>query len=436
MDNHDLDWADNPHVLFLTTLSDIGQPYTCEQWGDFGEPGIPYIIDDPDHTFFNWFHDHYNAWPSYVLIDHEMRVRAKTWTYTNNSNLGSECYNIDGCVGGNSDNFIQQLLDECGPCSNVDMDDDGIENVNDNCPNDYNPDQLDTDGDGLGDVCDDCSNFSGDVNDDMVLDILDIVTVVNMILDGGYNSSDYSDCAKLDADYNNDGVINILDVIQIINVVVYGPQRAVELFDEGSASVNFYTSGQQTHITIHSDVDISGIELAAINSGITSASLKDNSHIQLISATKDGIYRLVGYSMLNNPFDSHVIDLTLESSTELDPDDIVVVLGSASGDALELTRSYNNFAVQHGPYTFEINSVYPNPFNPATEIAFTVVADGLVSLTAYNVMGQKVATIFEGFQTIGNHAYTWNATNLPSGVYYIKLMSGNQVRTLKTILMK
>jgi len=431
-----MSWEDNPHVKFLNTLSDIGQPYTCEQWGDFWEPGIPVIIDDPDHTFFNWFHDHYNAWPSYVIIDHEMRVRAKTWTYTNNSNWESECYNIDGCVGGNSDDFIQQLLDECEPCSNVDMDGDGIENVNDNCPNDYNPDQMDSDGDGLGDACDDCSNFAGDVNDDMAIDILDIVTVVNMILAGGIGSPDYTDCAKSDADFNSDGIINILDVIQIINVIVNGSERAVELFDQGKATVNFYTRDEQMHITIHSDVDISGIELAAVNSEISGVELKDNSHIQLMSATTDGVFRLVGYSMLNNPFDSHLVELTLDSSGRLNPDNIYIVVGSSSGDAMELTRTYDDYAVQNGPYSFEINSVYPNPFNPATEISFTVATDGLVSLIAYNVMGQQVATVFEGFQSVGSHAYTWNAAALPSGVYYIKLIAGNQVKTVKTILMK
>ena len=66
----------------------------------------------------------------------------------------------------------------------------------------------------------DCLNMSGDVNDDMTLDILDIISTVNIILNGGVNSPNYTDCEKLDADFNQNGIINILDVIGIINTIL------------------------------------------------------------------------------------------------------------------------------------------------------------------------------------------------------------------------
>ena len=99
---------------------------------------------------------------------------------------------------GNTNNFIQQLVDECGtlcePCSGTE----------------------DSDGDGIADECDDCHNMSGDVNDDIVIDVLDIVLTVNMILSPGQSS----ECAFSDADIDGNTIVNILDVIQIINFVI------------------------------------------------------------------------------------------------------------------------------------------------------------------------------------------------------------------------
>jgi hypothetical protein len=99
----------------------------------------------------------------------------------------------------------------------VDNDQDGICDDQDNCPNDYNPNQEDSDGDEIGDECDDCHNLLGDINDDQIHDILDIVNIVNLILDGGMSSDEFSDCEKGDSDLNEDGIANILDKIKLIN---------------------------------------------------------------------------------------------------------------------------------------------------------------------------------------------------------------------------
>ena len=154
---------------------------------------------------FDLFHDSWNAFPTFALLDHTMTVRAKPWTLDSNSNSNS-CdgtnNTIDGWSGGSTEDFIQQLIDECGvlcePCSGT----------------------TDSDGDGIADECDDCNNMSGDTNDDMTIDILDIVSVVNIILNGGINSPNYTECELSDANYNGDSTINVLDIIQIINQIL------------------------------------------------------------------------------------------------------------------------------------------------------------------------------------------------------------------------
>jgi flagellar hook assembly protein FlgD len=62
--------------------------------------------------------------------------------------------------------------------------------------------------------------------------------------------------------------------------------------------------------------------------------------------------------------------------------------------------------------------------------------DNHVRLSAYNVQGQEVDVIFEGAQSVGPHSYTWNASNLPSGVYYIRLQAGAMVTSQKALLIK
>jgi len=203
-------------VKFIMVLADVGQPYTSEEWQDLGVPDTPMVIDDDmagsfgSSEYISLFHDSFGgAIPTFVLIDHTMTVRAKPWTLDSNSNSDScdgSNSTVYGWSGGSTASFIQQLVDECGvlcePCQ----------------------DTTDTDGDGIGDECDDCHNLSGDVNDDFMFNVLDIVTVVNMILSGGISSPDFEDCAKMDADMNGDGQVNILDVIRIINLILANPE--------------------------------------------------------------------------------------------------------------------------------------------------------------------------------------------------------------------
>ena len=59
-----------------------------------------------------------------------------------------------------------------------------------------------------------------------------------------------------------------------------------------------------------------------------------------------------------------------------------------------------------------------------------------LSLKAFNVIGEEVDIIFEGYQIKGNHTYTWDASSLASGVYYIKMISNNKSLSTKVMLLK
>ena len=83
-----------------------------------------------------------------------------------------------------------------------------------------------------------------------------------------------------------------------------------------------------------------------------------------------------------------------------------------------------------------MNQNYPNPFNPSTTIAFNLPEQGLVNLSVYNLLGEKVATIVNEMMESGSHNYEFNASGLASGIYLIKMTSGNFSDVIKINLLK
>lgn len=88
------------------------------------------------------------------------------------------------------------------------------------------------------------------------------------------------------------------------------------------------------------------------------------------------------------------------------------------------------------PADYVLKQNYPNPFNPTTQIEYAVPKAGYVSLKVYNMLGQEIATLFDGNQNPGNYVATFNATGLASGIYMYKLEAENVSISKKFVLMK
>jgi len=88
------------------------------------------------------------------------------------------------------------------------------------------------------------------------------------------------------------------------------------------------------------------------------------------------------------------------------------------------------------PTVFSLAQNYPNPFNPATKISYQIPADNLVTLKIFDVLGKEAATLINADQTAGSYEVTFNAANLPSGVYFYKIEAGSFVSVKKLLLMK
>ncbi|HEX3029652.1 MAG TPA: T9SS type A sorting domain-containing protein [Clostridia bacterium] len=82
------------------------------------------------------------------------------------------------------------------------------------------------------------------------------------------------------------------------------------------------------------------------------------------------------------------------------------------------------------------SSNYPNPFNPATTISFSIPKDGMTELKIYNMLGENIETLVSQPLSAGTYSYSWNAARYSSGIYFYVLRSGNNVQTKRMMLVK
>ena len=88
------------------------------------------------------------------------------------------------------------------------------------------------------------------------------------------------------------------------------------------------------------------------------------------------------------------------------------------------------------PNYFNINNLYPNPFNPVLNIDFEINQAGLVKVGISDITGAIVNIVYDGYMTMGKHQKSWNSENLPSGVYFVSLQAGGNFLTSKVVLLK
>jgi hypothetical protein len=88
------------------------------------------------------------------------------------------------------------------------------------------------------------------------------------------------------------------------------------------------------------------------------------------------------------------------------------------------------------PSHFSLPQNHPNPFNTSTTIEFSLPEAAHVELSVYNILGQKVAVLFDGQKQAGKHAVTWDAAVAPSGVYFARLKCGSFSETINMLLLK
>jgi hypothetical protein len=98
--------------------------------------------------------------------------------------------------------------------------------------------------------------------------------------------------------------------------------------------------------------------------------------------------------------------------------------------------SVNDEAKAEMPHSCNLYQNYPNPFNPITQIGYQLPASAFVVLKVFDVLGREIETLVNKHQNAGNHSVPFNASCLPSGVYFYRLQAGNYSAIKKLLLLK
>lgn len=249
-----------------------------------------------------------------------------------------------------------------------------------------------------------CYAEPGDITGDGITNVLDIVGLVNHIL-GSQVLADT--CA---ADFTGDAIVNVLDIVGLVNVIL--GNRAE--FDNAESAV--LTIGD-TFINVESEGLVQGIQIKLSHSDDFSITLED----EYVSEhyTHGNTTVLV---MVTNGSNSLSKIATIEGDFS-----VISSHASSSDSIVPLTYSQVN--------DFTIGEAFPNPFNPSTTIDLDLSKESFVSISVYNVAGQLADKIHSG-SLIGNHSFTWDASQVSSGVYFMSIQVNNQIETKKLMLIK
>mgnify|MGYP002823392248 CR=1 FL=1 len=210
----------------------------------------------------------------------------------------------------------------------------------------------------------------------------------------------------------------------------------------------FLTFGEQDGNTIpvyiSSNSDIAGFQFEVAGADVVSAFGGISEETGFSLQAGNGIVLAFSLEGLSIPAGDHLLlnlELGQSAATELcfvdgtgimsDPgaNNLLVVFGDCAPIML------SNDEYQH-INEFSLNDIYPNPFNAQTTISYSVPNTNYMELSIYDINGQKVHTLFNGTQNIGNYSIHWDAGDIPSGVYFVKLTSNNVIKTQRITLMK
>ena len=330
---------------------------------------------------------------------------------------------------------------------NIDMDDDGVINDEDNCMEDYNPEQIDVDADGMGDACDLCDNanvyvkgnLNGDVaNNEPVINLYDVFFLVDRVLDDDYSNEDYIGCSIEAADFNGDSLYNTLDILLMIFDILgqnddgrtTNTSTANLLINDlpGSSSINFvsddYISGFQFDLPIENEY-YELKEEQKLPNGWLFQTKKLSDKIRVIAID------LTGESPIKKA------SLLLNGNLLSDPENIII--SNNVGKSMDAIVKYSDPSLEKLELSNEVNfsSIYPNPFNPVVTIPFSIPYEMYTRVLVYNITGKLVDVLLEDHALRpGHHSIAWDGSRFSSGVYIIQIETPLRRYSQKAFLLK
>ena len=258
-----------------------------------------------------------------------------------------------------------------------------------------------------------CVDFAslqnGDMNNDGTTNVLDVVQLIGIIL----SNEDPTNAEIWLGDLNEDGIINVLDIIIIVNNII--GESAGRTTPIHQSKVEF---GNET-IRLTADGEIAGIQIkAAGDFQITSTNLPEGWILQAENGN------IIMVSLDGSSVGQEVV---LEYTGELMVINALVAGWNGNGILADTAPI---------PEAFTLEPAYPNPFNPKTQIQYSVPYTSDVQINVFNMRGQMVAELANGQVETGIHSAIWNAEEVVSGMYLIRIKAGEYTQSQKVMLLK
>lgn len=326
-----------------------------------------------------------------------------------------------------------------------DDDQDGLNDPEDNCPADYNPEQNDIDEDGAGDACDICDNLNvwvlGNVDgaveaDGLIrIDIMDVLALVDLLL-----SNDQESCAYSTANVSGDNYVNIVDVISLVQMIING-EAGMSMSQGTNGNFIIENGTDKDLLSISCPDGFSGFQfdLKSNNNNIENlknVNLPENWVMNFSHLSQDYIKVIVFDQSGVNPQQKIDIQLNIESLSEFEN---IIVANSDKGE-VSLVYSYDDYqdkTIESLPNQIGLTNLYPNPFNPALSISFTLPKELITEIVIYNMLGEKVDILVNNLLLRdGNHTVYWSPDNQPSGMYLVNINTAIFNQTKKAFLVK
>jgi hypothetical protein len=281
---------------------------------------------------------------------------------------------------------------------------------------------------------DSCYAEVGDITGDGIINVLDIISLVNHVL--GMSILDDT-CA---ADYSGDGIINILDIVGMVNYILGGGLSSIgdDSVEPAATEVTIYSDN---NLHLEYDGNVQAVQLTLSSKEALDIIWADD----LYYALNTDYNKKTGETMLialSNGFELKNI-ATINNAGYVVKDAIVVSYNIGEKAPVMLKKDHIGInqtpLVDDGdvlPNGYRISNAYPNPFNPVTSFKVDLDNESFVSIKAYNILGQFTAEVFSGNLNGYDNQIIWDASNVSSGVYFMKIQVDNHLESQKVYLVK
>jgi hypothetical protein len=274
-----------------------------------------------------------------------------------------------------------------------------------------------------------------------------------------FTRADIAPWSTGDPDPTPDGFVNVQDLSLIQNIILSGeyPDGTTinscsyvslpKIAGDVDAKVTFYINSDGITAYLESRFDIRGAQIEFGNV------INNPQNLQINTDLGQGYYQKVGELLrsvmydrlgqkyieqgshfmadmpfhINNPEDLNLENLILVNTDmqKLDKIQVEIVYGQTPAVPLDFVLFQN----------------YPNPFNPVTTVKFQVPQTSDVTVDIYNMLGQKIRTLFSSQVQRGNYSVQWDGTNdagvkMSSGTYIYRMTAGSFVQSKKMVLLK